>query len=164
VDAALAGALDEVVIVLGHAAPEVEAAVSPNERVHFALNADFVQGQSTSLRVGLRATAPEAGAAVILLGDQPGVRPDAIQAVAAAWRGGAGPVVQAAYTGLPAHPTLFDRAVWIELENLSGDEGARSLLVRHPEWRSRVEVGGEPPADIDTREDYERLRAAFEAH
>jgi len=163
VDAALAGEMDEVVVVLGAAADEIEAVVGPNPRVRFSRNPDFAAGQSTSLRAGLRA-AGTARAVLVLLGDQPGVRPDAIRAVAGAWREGAGRVIQAAYGGRPAHPTLFDRSVWPELETLSGDEGARSLLDRHPEWRTSVEVGGDPPEDIDTADDYERVRAAFEAH
>src|SRR5206468_12687796 len=133
-------------------------------RTESVINPDYGEGQSTSLRVGVGAAGPGSRAVVVLLGDQPGVGPDAIDAVVAAWRAGAGPVVQASYGGRPAHPTLFDRSVWPELETLSGDEGARSLLDRHPEWRTSVEVGGDPPEDIDTADDYERVRAAFEAH
>ena len=163
VDAALAGGLDEVVVVVGHAAAAVEAALLHQEQVRFVHNPGFGEGQSTSLRAGLRAAAPDAEAAVILLGDQPQIRPDAIRAVAEAWRQGAGPVIQACYRGLDAHPTLFDRSLWPELERLTGDEGARSLLATLP-TKSRVDVGGLPPADIDTSDDYERAREAFETH
>jgi hypothetical protein len=31
------------------------------------------------------------------------------------------------------------------------------MLARHPEWRTLVELGGSPPGDIDTEEDYARL-------
>jgi molybdenum cofactor cytidylyltransferase len=126
------------------------------------VNADFGEGQSTSLRAGLRAAGTEAQAAVVLLGDQPGIRPQAIASVVEAWRGGRALVVQASYGGRAAHPTLFDRAVWPDLEQAAGDEGARSILAGHPEWRSTVEVGGTPPHDIDTEADYARVKDAFE--
>jgi molybdenum cofactor cytidylyltransferase len=100
----------------------------------------------------------------VLLGDQPGIRPDAIAAVVGAWKEGGNMVIQASYDGRAAHPTLFDRSVWTELESMSGDEGGRSLLANRPEWRVTVEVGGKPPDDIDTEEDYQRVRAAFETH
>ena len=127
-----------------------------------ALNPDHGLGQSTSLRVGLRAADAGSQAAVFLLGDQPGIRVDAIAAVLSVWRETAPMAVQAAYRGRPAHPTLFDRRVWPELREATGDEGARAILARHPEWRALAEVGGHTPDDIDTEADYERVRSAFE--
>jgi CTP:molybdopterin cytidylyltransferase MocA len=58
---------------------------------------------------------------------------------------------------------LFDRTVWPELDATTGDEGARSAIDRHPQWSRLVEVEGPPPRDIDTEEDYERVRADFAA-
>jgi molybdenum cofactor cytidylyltransferase len=161
-DAAAASTLDQIVLVLGHGAEEVAAKVRMPARGATVVNLEFAEGQATSLRAGLRAANPDAAAAVFLLGDQPGIRPRAIGAVVAAWRAGSGPAVQAAYEGRPAHPTLFDRSVWPELEGAVGDEGARGVLAAHPEWRSAVEVGGSPPEDIDTEEDYARVKVAFE--
>jgi molybdenum cofactor cytidylyltransferase len=121
------------------------------------VNPEFAEGQSTSLRAGLRELSRDCSGAVILLGDQPGVSPDVVRAVVDAHREGGGPVVQAAYSGRPSHPVLFDRRVWPQLEAVEGDVGARDLLVRHPEWVTTVEVGGLPPPDVDTWEDYRRL-------
>jgi molybdenum cofactor cytidylyltransferase len=160
-DAAAASRLDRIVVVLGHAAQDVAARLRLPPRSGILLNQEYAEGQSTSLRAGLQSAGPEAVAAVVLLGDQPGVRAEAIEAVVQAWRAGKGPVVQASYEGRPAHPTLFDRSVWSELGQVQGDEGARSILIAHPEWHSTVEVGGRPPEDIDTEEDYARVKAAF---
>jgi molybdenum cofactor cytidylyltransferase len=154
--------VDEIVVVLGHRAEEIAAAVPLNDRVRLATNPDFASGQSTSLRAGLLAAGDQSQAAVILLGDQPGMRAEAVKALIEAWRSGAGPVVQATYGGAPGHPVLFDRSVWTELERAEGDEGARGLLASHPVWRTLVEVGGSPPLDIDSEDDYERVRAEFE--
>ena len=163
VDAAAAAPLDEIVVVLGHAASDVAAAVALPATGCFVVNPDHASGQSTSLRAGLQA-APEAAAAVILLGDQPGIRPDAIASVIEAWRTGHPRVVQASYGGTAAHPTLLDRAVWPQVERATGDQGARDVLQANPEWRSLVEVAGMPPDDIDTEEDYERIRATYRTH
>jgi CTP:molybdopterin cytidylyltransferase MocA len=130
-------------------------------RSRYVLNEDYAAGQATSLRAGLRSAHPESAAAVILLGDQPGVREGAVRAVVQAWLEGVGPVVQASYGGRGGHPTLVGRSIWPALASATGDEGARGLLGEHPEWRRLVEVGGDPPEDIDTQEDYERLRASF---
>jgi molybdenum cofactor cytidylyltransferase len=154
--------VDEIVVVLGHRAEEIAAAVALNDRVRLAINPDFGSGQSTSFRAGLLAAGDRSQAAVILLGDQPGIRAEAVTAVIEAWGSGRGPAVQATYQGVPGHPVLFDRSVWMDLERAEGDEGARGLLASHPRWRALVEVGGSPPLDIDTEDDYARVRAEFE--
>jgi molybdenum cofactor cytidylyltransferase len=161
-DTAAASYLDEIVVVLGHAGRDIAARIRLPARTAIVLNQGYAQGQSASLRAGLQAARLEAAAAVILLGDQPGIRPEAIDAVVQAWRAGNGPVVRASYEGRPDHPTLFDRSVWAELVQIQGDEGARGLLEAHQEWRTTAEVGGPAPQDIDTEEDYARAKAAFD--
>lgn len=157
VDAAREAGLDEIVVVLGHRAEEVAAALRLPPGARTVVNPGYAGGQSTSLLAGLEAAGPEIGAALVLLGDQPRVRPEAIRAVAEEYRRTGGPVAQASYRGLRGHPVLLDRRVWGELAALEGDVGARGLLARHPGWVVPVEVGGDPPEDLDTWEDYGRL-------
>jgi molybdenum cofactor cytidylyltransferase len=154
--------VDEIVVVLGHRADDVAGAVPRISHVRLAINPDYSAGQSTSFRAGLRAASDLSRAAVVLLADQPGLRVDAVTAVIEAWRQQRPAAVQAAYEGWPAHPVLFDRSLWPELEQAGGDKGARGILTAHPQWRRLVEVGGSPPLDIDTEEDYARVRAEFE--
>jgi molybdenum cofactor cytidylyltransferase len=161
-EAASTGGLDQIVVVLGHAAGEIAARIHLPANAGTVTNPDFDLGQSTSLRAGLDAATDDCRAAVVLLGDQPGVRPDAIRAVAEAWRQGAGPVVQASYSGRAAHPTLLDRSVWAAVRAASGDEGARAVLGQHPDWVATIEVGGRAPDDIDTEGDYARVKESFE--
>jgi molybdenum cofactor cytidylyltransferase len=161
VDAAAASMVDRIVVVVGHAAADVLAVLRLPPNAEVAINREHQQGQSTSLRAGLRSASRSARAVVVLLGDQPGIRSEAVDAVVAAWRAGGGPVVQASYQGQPAHPMLFDRSTWPELEQARGDEGARALLASNPAWCQTVEMGDLPPEDIDTQEDYARAREAF---
>jgi molybdenum cofactor cytidylyltransferase len=149
------------VLVLGAAADEIQSLIRLPARSGIALNGDFQSGQSGSLKTGLDAVDAHAVAAVVLLGDQPGVSPAAIDAVIGAWKTEPARIVQASYGGRPAHPTLLDRSLWPEAEGLRGDEGARSILAAHPEWIRTVEVGGSRPADIDTEEDYARVRQTW---
>jgi molybdenum cofactor cytidylyltransferase len=162
----VASPVDEVIVVLGPGADDVRAALGEvPARVRFVSNPDHLEGQSTSLRVGLRACDPAAGAAVVLLGDQPGVSVAAIASVVTTFTGSAGDpghdVVQASYGGRPAHPTVLARIVWDEVVG-EGDAGARAWIAAHPDRRTLVEVGGAPPPDVDTPGEYERLRQAFE--
>jgi molybdenum cofactor cytidylyltransferase len=157
VDAASGAGLNEVIVVLGHQADEVAAALRLPEAARIVVNPDYGEGQSTSLRAGLRALDPGVHAAVVFLGDQPGIAPNAVRAVVDAYEESGGPVVQAAYGRRAGHPVLLDRRVWPELEALEGDVGARDILSLHPEWVTTVEVGGDVPEDVDTWEDYRRV-------
>ena len=121
------------------------------------VNPRHEEGQSTSLGVALDAMPAGATAALVLLGDQPEVRADAIRAVIAA--AGRGPVLRASYGGVPGHPVLLDRSLWPELTRGRGDAGARGLIAARDERPALVEVGGTAPPDIDTPEDYARLGA-----
>lgn len=154
--------VEEIVVVLGHRADEIMAALPATGRARFTVNSDYSAGQSTSFRTGIRAASDRSQAAVVLLGDQPGIRANVVTAVIEAWRSQGAAAVQAAYGGVPGHPVLFDRSLWPELERAEGDEGARGILAAHPQWRALVEVGGQPPRDIDTEDDYAAARAEFE--
>jgi len=158
VDAAAAAGLDELVVVLGHRAEDVAAALTLPATARAVVNPDYATGQASSMRTGLAAASPSSEAALLLLGDQPAMRPADIRAVVAAYRAGAGPVVQGSYRGTPGHPVLFDRSVWPDLLAVEGDRGARDVLKAHPDWVVRVDLDADLPADLDTMEDYERMK------
>ena len=164
VDAALDSCLDEVVLVLGYRAREIEEALSlaAGSGVRVVVNPDPASGQASSLLLGVRSTSASAGAAAILLGDQPGVSAPLIDRVVAEFRAAdavaARPEYRAAGGGsVPGHPVLLARRLWPELEGLRGDQGARGVLASRPEGLIAVAVAGEPPPDIDTPDDYQRM-------
>lgn len=152
-DAASAASPAQIVVVLGHRSAEVSASIDLPAGAAVTVNPEYASGQASSLRVGVGALADGIGRAVIVLSDQPRVTGNAIRAVALA----PGPIARATYGGVPGHPVAFDRELWPELAAVDGDRGARDLLVRHAARVTAVELGGEPPRDVDTDEDYRRL-------
>jgi CTP:molybdopterin cytidylyltransferase MocA len=152
-----ASPVDKTVVVVGADAKRLREVCEPYG-FRIVENPEWTQGQSTSVRAGLRALGPEARAAVVLLADQPLVGADAVKRLVEAFEGGA-KVAVAAYGGEPRNPVLFSREVWPLLEaELSGDEGARPFLRRHQDLVTRVpcdEVGD--PVDVDTAEHLRRL-------
>ncbi|MGQ0678882.1 MAG: nucleotidyltransferase family protein [Actinomycetota bacterium] len=164
VDAVEGAGLFDVVVVLGHRAEEVQRSAIFGSNTRVVVNPDYLQGQATSLRTGLQAMRPGAGSALVILGDQPAIDAAKVRAVVDGYASSQKPVVQATYSGKPGHPVLFDRSLWAELIAVEGDRGAREVLKGHPKWIYRVELGGEVPADVDTWEDYERLKQSRPDH
>ena len=157
-----ASALDKVILVIGHEADEVRVAVAglPAECV---FNPDAAAGQSTSVRAGLAALAPDVESAVFILGDQPGVDPKVIDTLIDAWRELRPAVVAPRYEDRIGNPILFDRRVFPELELLEGDTGARAVVRAYQDCGELhlVPIKGAAPSDVDTEADYVALIAAL---
>ena len=160
---AAASCLGEIIVVLGHRAADIGDSLRLPARppVRTATNPEYARGLSTSLRIGLRLASAHSTGAAILLGDQPHVTAALIDETAAAFVSAksnvARPMYTIAGTRVPGHPVFLSRAIWPELEGLTVDQGARSLVAAHPEWLLEVPVEGAAPPDVDTWEDYQRV-------
>lgn len=152
--------VDEVYAVLGAEAEQIMERVDlPGVTV--IENLDWREGIASSLRAGLDALLGdrEAGAALVVLADQPMVPAAAVERLFEARRRSGRPVILPRYRFLRGHPVLLDRWLWPRLvAGLEGDQGARNLFLAHPEWVEEVTIGEDAPRDIDTREDLNRLR------
>ena len=155
VDAALEAGVEEIVVVLGHDADAVEASLTLPARARTVRNAAYASGIASSLATGLRALGGGCDAAVVLLGDQPGIRAGHVRALLEAFQERSSPIVRLRFRSGPG-PALLARETWAEAQALEGDAGARVLIERHPEWVEDVELGGEAPVDVDTPADLER--------
>lgn len=154
-EAVCTGGLEQVVVVLGAHADAVAAAL---ERlpVEMVINSAWREGMSTSVRAGIGALRPEIDAALLVLADQPGLRPELLRSLVARYRASGALIVAPYYGGRRGNPVLFDRALFAELETVEGDRGGRAIMARHEADLEQVEV--EDPAvvsDVDTPEDYE---------
>ena len=151
--AAAVPALERVVLVLGARAEEVRSRIDLHG-AEVAVCESWAEGQAESLKTGLRAI-EDLDAAVILLGDQPGITPAAIEAVLAHFDGTR--PLRAVYDGSPGHPVLLTRELMRRSMELTGDAGARELL--EDARALRVEVGHLcRPVDVDTPADLDLLR------
>jgi molybdenum cofactor cytidylyltransferase len=155
VRAMTAGPVGRVLVVLGAGAEDVLAGID----LHGAealVCPRWEEGQSASLACGLAELA-DCEAVVVTLGDQPRLSPEAIRRVIAA-RGTDVAAVRATYGGAPGHPVLLERQLFKRLRNVSGDHGARNVLLS---VRTRVvpcdDLGG--GADVDTPSQLDALRA-----
>lgn len=89
---------------------------------------------------------PTESACLIALADMPWLRADTCLQVAAATRRHR--IVAPTWQGRRGHPVAFARDLWPELAALSGDVGARSVLMRHPVHEFALDDPG-VLADVD---------------
>ena len=167
VGAAMDADVGDVVVVTGAKAADVEAALA-GLSIRIVNAPRFAEGVAYSLRSGVEAVR-DTDAALIALGDQPAVRPDAYRRVAARWRVSGAPIIVPRYAGSTAlaHPVLFAAPIYPELLALDGDVGARSVITRNPSRVIEEPLDWPAPRDVDTVEDLEALatsRSASDTH
>ena len=158
-----ASAVSEIVLVLGFAADSVEKEIS-TERVKIVHNQDYQQGMGTSLRMGLAAVDARSNAALIVLADQPFVRPETINQLIAYHQESRPQITIPMYKGFRGNPVLLDRSVFAELQSLTGDVGCRAIFGSHAESIRKLPVEDIGILlDIDSQEEYQKLEKAYAA-
>lgn len=158
VQTALAAPVDEVIVVLGYAAERI-VPVLEGLPVRIVVNAAWADGLSSSVRAGLDAVGPAAGAALFILADQPRLTPEIMAAIVARFRRGRAPIVVLQAGGRRGAPALFARALFDELSAVQGDRGGRGVIARHPDLIATVELPSAALlADVDTPGDYATFR------
>lgn len=145
--------VDQLVVVLGHRASEIRAAVPTHPRVNVAVNDRYPEGMLTSIQCG---AARSTGSLLITLGDQPLITPAAVAQILAAHEGG---LTVPTYDGRRGHPVCVDASLVAPLLALPPEGGLRALFQAHPGRVTTVPVAcGGILIDLDTPTDYERLR------
>jgi molybdenum cofactor cytidylyltransferase len=158
VKVALATEADQVVLVTGAYADEIGAQVADFVdlalgRLQIAHNSAWAEGQAGSMQTGLRALADHCGAAIFFPVDQPYMPPLLLTHLAAAWQAGAKIVAPAVEGKMRGAPALFDRTLWPELFEVTGDVGGRDVLRAHAHEVQTIDAPAAWLRDLDTPED-----------
>lgn len=152
--AALAAGLGPVAVTLPLDRPLREAALEglAVERLYVP---DAAEGMAASLRRA--AIWAEGEPLMVIPADMPDLEAADFRALAADFDG-ATPLRACGEDGTPGHPVVFPGAVMGEFAGLSGDEGARAVLRRHPP--ALLELAGRRAlTDLDSPEDWAAWRA-----
>jgi molybdenum cofactor cytidylyltransferase len=172
-DTARACDFDQIMVTLGGSARAVRDQVDLSGTTIVECP-DFGAGCGASISAAARATDVRVDAIVLMLGDQPGVRPGDVRRLIR--EASATPIGVCRYDGGPGrpapddsgapslgHPFWFRRETFGELANLHGDKAVWKLLHSGAYPVTEVAVRGPVPIDVDTRRDYERLLAGDRA-
>ncbi len=157
-ETALASSCRPVVVVLGALADRLKGELR-GLPVTVAINPQWNEGISSSIRAGLKALAPEGAgpnAVLIMLCDQPLISAQFLDRLVAVHQSSGSGIVAAEYEGGAGVPALFSRAYYSELAALSGNRGAKPVIVKHAKHAERIPLP-EAAMDIDRPEDIQRL-------
>ena len=160
---AIDAGLDPVLVVVGHEGERARAELSGMSCTPVD-NPDHALGVNRSLRTGISRVPERAEAAVVMLADMPFVTSRMVASLVARYRESTASLVISAYGDVNAPPMLYDRALFSELRQMSGEGCGRQVVRRH---RHEAIAVSWPPAalrDIDVPEDYERIRAELANH
>jgi CTP:molybdopterin cytidylyltransferase MocA len=124
---------------------------------------DAAEGLAASLRCGARwARARDLTALMVLLADLPELTLDDLQCVTAHFAQDPSQICRATDdSGKPGHPVIFPAIFFDEMQELTGDDGARPLLAQHPLRLCRL-PDLRATTDLDTPEAWASWRAKRE--
>lgn len=155
---------------IGSHAGSIAVVLGSNEKEHRKLlreltldivyNENWQSGMGSSLKTGLQhllSQYPSLEAIIILVCDQPLLTTENITNLILKHQETNKPIIASRYSGIPGVPVLFNKAYFPELMALPDDQGAKKIILQHPEDVDEVPFpGGE--IDLDTMADYEAFK------
>ncbi len=172
--AILAARPEEVVVVTGHRGREVMGALvdlagsdetSEDVRLSFRSNPRYREGQMTSVTAGLAALRAPCSAVMICLADMVLLQPGDYQELARAFVGlPRDAILLPFHQGRRGNPVTFASSRVPEVLSGSINPGCRKLIADHPQDVVCSEFEHDRyTTDVDTPDDYIRIRARFAA-
>jgi CTP:molybdopterin cytidylyltransferase MocA len=155
--AAIDAKLSPVIVVLGAYASTIVQQLAGLDSLIIVENAKWMEGQSTSLNLGIEAaTSANADAALVMLADQPLTDSDCLEKLISIFDQ-EHRLVAAHYSETIGAPAIFGSEFFSELKQLSGDHGAGKWLRERRDEVTTVDLA-EAAMDIDTPDDLKHLR------
>ena len=156
VDRMLGAKFDEVIVVVGHCAGQIQEQLSERP-VKIVFNPDYHDGMLTSAQAGIRALNISDAFALMLV-DQPFITSALIDQVIDAYVQTDSGIALPSYNYKRGHPVIFQRQYGDDVLALGVERGGvRTLFKRYADDIHYVTVDTDRVLrDIDYREDYER--------
>jgi molybdenum cofactor cytidylyltransferase len=156
IDAANASCLEDVALVVGANADDLLAQLDLG-RTRAVRNSDPARGLASSLQIGLRSLDQRLHAALVLLGDVPGVTTALIDELVARGRDTRASAVISVWRGRRSPPVVLHQSLWAAAFALQGDVGMREVLKDHDVVEFAVSDALGSLDDIDTPGDHARI-------
>jgi molybdenum cofactor cytidylyltransferase len=164
VDTSLESKLEHVVLVLGYAYADTIQALAhrrDNPRLQIVENADYRNGMSRSLHLGLKSVQHNYPSVMFLLADQPRLGSEMIDLLLEKFWNSDKDICVPVCEGRKGNPTLFSSRFYKQILNITGDKGAREIIRNNPDNICLVTIDDpllffdiDTPADLDKFHDH----------
>jgi molybdenum cofactor cytidylyltransferase len=159
IQSALDSKCNSVVVVLGANADLIYPKIEINDRLKVVVNNNWNEGLSSSIKCGIETicslnTKPDG--VMIMSCDQPFVSKDIINKLIDKFEPSKHKAAAAAYSGSVGIPAIFHFSLLPNLLSLSGDKGAKNILLNQKENLISIDFP-EGALDIDSMEDYAKI-------
>ncbi|MEM8798829.1 MAG: nucleotidyltransferase family protein [Pseudomonadota bacterium] len=160
--AAADAGISRMIIVTGHEAEAVEAAVGSwqegrggiaSHHIRFIYNEVYHDGMGSSVATGVRQIPPGTSSAFLTVGDLRHPKAETYQKLWQAHCGRADRIAVAKNGDQPGHPVLIGQDHFAAFANLNGDTGGREILRSQPDRIIHVTCDESIADDIDTKAD-----------
>jgi len=158
VEVALASMSQPIIVVLGAYVEQIKPELMP-KAVQVVENSQWQEGMSSSIRAGismLLKTNSKLDAVIISLADQPLVSPQIFNQLIQSYQETQKVIIASKYNETTGVPALFSNALFPELMQLEGDQGAKALIQKYIDT-GLILLIPEAAIDIDTPDDYKQL-------
>ena len=146
-----------VFVVLGAFRDKIE--IADDDRLQVLVNPNWEEGMASSIRMAVQEVEriPEMDRVLMMVCDQPFVTSELLEEMLKTMDDSGKHIVACSYKDAIGVPVLFHRRLFPDLLELKGQEGAKGILMKHPEELTDVpfDLG---MIDIDTLSDFEHLR------
>ena len=148
----------DTTVVTGHR-PEDIVDIAESLGAETVHNPDYEEGMTTSFQAGLRTLDPEVEAVFMVLSDTFGFSTELLEWMTDKMEDDPETlIVSPVYQWKRGHPVLFRRPLFEEFLGLQAGETMRDVVNRHNDRHKYVESDIWCRIDLDTPEDYERVK------
>lgn len=155
IQTALSCKSDDVIVILGSEAETIQKNLQKGN-YKILVHKEWDKGLGSTIGKGvtyLEASDPAIPAVLIMLGDQPLLGSDHLNALIERFKKEGKGIIATDYGAKLGVPAVFSREYFAELARLQGDSGAGKLIASHADSVIGI-PGGSRTADLDTPEDY----------
>lgn len=146
--------IDNIMVVLGGWKEELRKVIK-DLQVSSCYNSNYKSGMLSSVICGVGSLPPDAEAAMIIPGDQPGISHNVINSLISTLSETGRGIIVAVHNRKRGHPILIRRKFFTEIEKLDSAIGLRDLLSKFDNEVYEVETDDKKILmDIDTHKDY----------
>ena len=155
----------QVLVVIGHEAEKIRHELN-HLTLRFVYNPNFSEGMTTSIKSGLKEASPSCDGFLICLADMPFVNTTEINKLIHAYVQNRikekRQIVVPVFHGHRGNPVLFSSEFRNDILEHKKESGCKEIIIKNSESVKEIEMEDDNMLfDVDTLEDYQRIREAF---